>query len=258
MSSEVHRSVAAIFCETTTPGPRAARAFLFVAFVAALSVLAPRWAVGSAPVQKTLNGCVAGGTFYSISLDVRTGKPAKAYPMRIEGGPDLASYEGKKLSVSGLLYPGDRFVLNKGSRAIERGTCEGDEVGVIRKELILSYRIAGYKAAQKKEFDEALRLANVALAMDTNLCGTYIDRALTYNLKGDFADGAADIKRVTDGACVDPQGLNFLMLDELGATLEKAGKKSDAIDLYYMGLHSCESDMCREAMETSLRRAMGK
>ena len=70
--------------------------------------------------------------------------------------------------------------------------------------------------------------------------------------------GAADIKRVKDGMCVDPQGLNFLMLEELGATFEKAGKKSDAIDLYYMGLNSCDSDMCREAMEKSLRRAMGK
>jgi tetratricopeptide (TPR) repeat protein len=234
------------------------RAVVLITLFVAISMLAPRWAMASAPVKKTLDGCVAGGTFYSIALDARTGKPVKAYPMRIEGGPDLASYEGKKLSMSGLLYPGDRFLLDKGSRALEKGTCGADERAVIQKELIMAYRVAGYKAAQKKEFDEALRLANVALAMDTNLCGTYIDRALTYNLKGDFAAGAADIKRVTDGACVDPQGLNFLMLDELGATLEKAGKKSDAIDLYYMGLHSCESDMCREAMETSLRRAMGK
>ena len=178
--------------------------------------------------------------------------------MRPEGGPDLAPYEDKKLSMSGLLFPGDRFVLDKGSVPVDKGTCGVDERGVIRKELIMSYRVAGYKAAQKKEFGEALRLVNVALAMDTNLCGTYIDRALVYGLQGDFAAGAADIERVKDGTCSDTQPLNFLMLEELGATLEKAGKTADAVGLYHMGLNSCDSDLCREAMETSLRRATGK
>ena len=146
----------------------------------------------------------------------------------------------------------------KGSIVVVKETCDGDDRAVIQKEFIMSYRVAGYKAAQKKDFDEALRLVNQALDMDPTLCGTYIDRALIYNLKGDFAAGAADIKRVKEGACVDPQGLNFLILEEIGATLEKAGKKSDAIELYRMGLDSCQSDSCREAMDKSIRKATGK
>ena len=184
----------------------------------------PNFAMGSAPVKRTLTGCVVEGRFFSVSVDRRTNKPVKAYPMRVEQGPDLAPYEGKKLSMSGFLFPGDRFVL-EGSIVVVKQTCDGDDRAVIQKEFIMSYRVAGYKAAQKKDFDEALRLVNQALAMDTNLCGTYIDRALIYNLKGDFAAGAADIKRVKEGACVDPQGLNYLMLGGDGSNPREGGEE---------------------------------
>jgi hypothetical protein len=160
--------------------------------------------------------------------------------------------------MNGLLFRGDRFVLDRGSRSVEKGTCDADERVVIQKELIMSYRVAGYQAAQKKEFDNALRLVNAGLDTDRNLCGTYIDRALIYNLKGNFSAGAADIKRVKDGTCVDPQGLNFLMVQEIGETFERAGKKSDSIDLYYLGLNSCDSDICREGMEGILGKALAK
>jgi hypothetical protein len=228
---------------------------VLVVLFAAAPFLMPRLAMGSAPVKRTLTGCVVDGRFFSVSVDRRTNKPVKAYPMRVEQGPDLAPYEGKKLSMSGSLLPGDRFILEKGGLVVVEETCDGDDRAVIQKEFIMSYRVAGYKAAQKKDFDEALRLVNQALDMDTNLCGTYIDRALIYNLKGDFAAGAADIKRVKEGACADPQDLNFLIMREIGATLEKAGKKSDAIELYRMGLDSCQSDLCRERMDESLQTA---
>lgn len=243
---------------TEANGLRRARTVLLVALFTAVSMLAPHWAAGTAPVQRTLSGCVAGGTFYSITRDAQTGKPIKAYVIRIEGSPDLVPYEGKRLSMTGLLFPGDRFVLDKGNRPVDQGTCQDEEIGVIRKELIMSYRVAGYKAAQRKEFDEALRLNNQALIMDPNLCGTYVDRALIHNLKGDFNAGTADIRRVREGACVDPQGLNYLILLEIGETLERAGKQAEAIDVYYMGLNACDSDICRETMQKSLRKATAR
>jgi hypothetical protein len=60
---------------------------------------------------------------------------------------------------------------------------------------------------------------------------------------------------VKDGACVDSQGLNYLILEEMGATLEKSGKKDDAVELYKMGLLSCQSEMCRETMNKNMRKA---
>jgi len=73
---------------------------VLVAFFLAISLFASPRAMGTAPVQRTLNGCVAEGTFYNITIDARTGKPVKAYPMREEGGPDIAPYEGKKLPMT--------------------------------------------------------------------------------------------------------------------------------------------------------------
>jgi hypothetical protein len=230
---------------------------LFVVLLIATPFLTPDFALGSAPVKRTLTGCVVDGKFFSASVDRRTNKPVKAYPMRVEKGPDLGPYEGKKLSMSGFLFPGDRFVL-EGSIVVVKQTCDGDDRVVIQKEFIMAYRVAGYKAAQKKDFDEALRAVNQALDMDASLCGSYIDRALIYYLKGDFAAGAADVKRVKEGACVDPQGLNYLMLEEMGTILEKAGKKSEAVDLYRMGLDSCQSDMCRQKMDKSIQAATGQ
>lgn len=231
----------------------------FLIIFPAISFFIPATATGSMPVKKTLTGCVVGGRFFSISLDFQTNKPVKAYPMRIEKNLDLALYEGKTLSMDGFLLPGDRFVLMEGGvPEVVNEKCESDNLAVIRKEFIMEYRIAGYMAAKKKDFDEALRLVNWALGMDKTLCGTYIDRAHIYYLKGDFASGEADVRTVRNGACTDPQGLNYLMLEEMGAILEKTGKNTDAVELYKMGLDSCRSDMCRDTLNKNIRKATGK
>ncbi len=230
---------------------------LFIILCLAFPLLIPSNATGSMPVEKTLTGCVIGGRFFSISFDSQTGRPVKAYPVRIGQNINLASYEGKTISMDGSLLPGDRFILKEGSSmpVVIKEACEGDNLSVIRKEFIMEYRVAGYQAAKKKNFDEALKLVNWAMDMDKTLCGTYIDRAQIYYLKGDFSAGGADVKIVKDGACVDPQGLNYLILEEMGATLEKSGKKDDAIELYKMGLRSCRSEMCRETMNKNIKKA---
>lgn len=233
-------------------------AFLFI-LVQAVPLLTPAKAEGSMPVRKTLTGCVVGGRFFSVTRDAQTGKTVKAYPIRIEQNLDIASYEGKTISVTGSLLPGDHFILNKGGApVVTKQTCGKDNLNVIKKELIMGYRVAGYQAAKEKNFDEALKSVNRALHMDLTLCGTYVDRALIYYLKGDFTSGAADIKMVKHGKCTDPQGLNYLIMEEIGTILENSGKKADAINLYKMGIKACQSEMCRQTMNKALRKASGK
>lgn len=73
-------------------------------------------AQASMPVRRTITGCVVKGTL--ISDD--------GYQIRVRrtlGGPalDLRRYEGRRISVGGLLSPGDVFVLHSGPAAL--GAC---------------------------------------------------------------------------------------------------------------------------------------
>lgn len=232
--------------------------FLFL-LIQALALLTPAKIEASMPVRKTLTGCVVGGRFFSIMTDPQTGKPVKAYPIQIQQNFDIPSYEGKTISVSGSLLPGDRFIVTKGGTpAVIRDTCGRDNLNIIKKELIMEYRVAGYQEAKNKNFDKALRLTNKALYMDKTLCGTYVDRALIYYLKGDFVSGAADIKTVKRGRCTDPQGLNYLIMEEIGAILENSGEKADAVKIYKMGIEACQSEMCKQTMSKALRKVSEK
>ncbi|OPY12345.1 MAG: hypothetical protein A4E69_02265 [Syntrophus sp. PtaB.Bin138] len=231
----------------------------FVIMLMTINLLLPANVTGSMPVEKTLTGCVIKGQFFSVTIDSRTNRPVKAYQIRMGQDLDLAAYEGKTVSMTGDLLPGDRFILKRGVRPVViKGACDNDSISVIRKEFVMEYRVSAYQAAKKMNFAEALILANRALDLDKTLCGTYIDRAHIHYLKGDFASGAADIKWVREGRCADRQDLNFLLLEEIGITLEKAGRKTDAIEIYSMGLDSCRSDMCKETMDRGMKRAMVK
>ncbi len=64
----------------------------------------------SAPVYRSITGCVINGTLYSL----RKGNTAAGqnaiivYPMRVNG-LGLNQYEGQKVRLNGHLHPGDRF-----------------------------------------------------------------------------------------------------------------------------------------------------
>lgn len=64
----------------------------------------------SRPVDRNVNGCVAGGVLYDLyeSRDAAGKRTITAYPLKIKG-LDLSRYEGRKVSVQGKLSPGDRF-----------------------------------------------------------------------------------------------------------------------------------------------------
>lgn len=224
--------------------------FYFFAF------LIPLTAMGSMPVEKTLDGCVVGGRFFNVYKDSQTNLPSKAYPIRIEKNIDLSLFEGKTLSIAGTLLPGDRFFVKENDMPkVVSDTCDKGYLKVIKKEIIMEYRVAGYIEAKKNNFEEALKLVNWALDMDKTSCDSYVSRAQIYYLKGDYASGGEDIKTVKDGLCiVEPQGLNYLVLEEIGIMLEKSGRDTDASGLYKLGLTFCQSDMCRETMNKNIRR----
>jgi hypothetical protein len=78
--------------------------------VAALLLIGVEFSYSSAPVYRSITGCVINGTLYSL----RKGNTATAqnvivvYPMRVNG-LTLGPYEGQKVRLSGYLHPGDRF-----------------------------------------------------------------------------------------------------------------------------------------------------
>lgn len=228
---------------------------VFLALFLAAFFVTPPSASGSQPVPRTIKGCVIEAQVFDIWLDEKTNKPIKAYWINVEGGRDFTPYEGKTISLDGYLLPGDHFAVKKGAvPVVIKDTCDPDDRKIIEKEIIMRYRIAGYRAARKGDFDEGLRWTNKALDMDRTLCGTYLDRANIHYLKGDSISGSADIKTIRDKACVDPKGLNFLVIEEIGAILEKTGKKSEAKRLYRLGLDSCDSDICRKSMKNAMQK----
>ncbi|NPV04729.1 MAG: hypothetical protein HPY67_08360 [Syntrophaceae bacterium] len=82
-----------------------------LAFVSWLLSTAPLGA--SAPVSVTIRGCVTGGVLVSERTDFGTHVGEGKHRIRAlgpDGSPlDLAAYEGKRVTLSGHLSPGDRF-----------------------------------------------------------------------------------------------------------------------------------------------------
>jgi hypothetical protein len=82
---------------------------------------------GSAPVKARLVACVMDGRM--ITLDGYLISPEKL---------DLAKFQGQKISVEGLVYPGDYFKPSSAVRVL--GTCSSDEKLKLLPELARSYR----------------------------------------------------------------------------------------------------------------------
>lgn len=86
-----------------------------IGFIAALISLADAPANASKPVPKTIIGCVFNGELvssdgYEIRPRFRDGRT-----------PDLKKLEGRGVSISGDLLPGDAFILSKPPR--DTGPC---------------------------------------------------------------------------------------------------------------------------------------
>ena len=225
--------------------------WLIVLLIALLWV--PSMAGASRPVERRLTGCVVKGEFFSVSLD-REQKPVRAYRIRMKDGGDLRNYEGNAVVANGWLYPGDLFVMKRGSGPAVGGTCPESYRKVINREFLVDYVVAAHKAAEKGDFTNALGLAARALEIDPADCQTYVDRAYIYYLQGDFARGGQDVGKVKNGACADRSRLNFLVMEDVAKILARQGKKAEAMELYKMALESCRSDICRESVNKEIEK----
>ncbi len=226
--------------------------FVLICLLLAASVCLD--AQASQPVEKTLTGCVIDGQFYHIAFDGDGKRPVRAYRIRLRDGTALAPYEGKTITVGGMLLPGDAFRLKAGTGpVVESRTCSESFRKVINKEFITGYVVEAHKAARRKAFDEALALTGKALEMDPGYCETYIDRAYIHYLRNDPDAGRRDLRVVMDRRCPDREGLNFLIMGDVGKILVRQGKIAEALELYRMSLEACRSGLCRDAVNKDIR-----
>jgi hypothetical protein len=102
--------------------------------ILALALLLPgiEFSYSSAPVYKSITGCVIDGTLYSLQEgNTAAGKrEIIVYPMKVNG-PRLDKYEGQKVRLNGYLLPGDRFDADPKSLKII-GPCDRKSRDAIR------------------------------------------------------------------------------------------------------------------------------
>lgn len=96
------------------------------ALLLSLLALAPAAALASTPVNHRSEGCVLGGTAYSIYQ----GKTA--YAFNLPQGFNLKPYEGKKVVLEGELSPGDFFTPRNNTMKI-LGPCDAASKKLIGK-----------------------------------------------------------------------------------------------------------------------------
>ena len=216
---------------------------------------------GSRPVPRVLTGCVVEGQFYSVSLREPDMTPVHAYRIRIVGSLDLSPYEGKTITLTGMLSPGDRFNLKPGTEPLVLGAvCSPSYLKVITRGFIFDYVVAAHKEAEKKKFGAALTLIDKAFAIDPGDCQTYIDRAYVYYLAGDFEAGRRDVRTVTTRSCANTGRLNFLIMEDVGKILRSHGKRDEALELYEASLAACRSTICSDKVKKDIDdlKASGK
>jgi hypothetical protein len=208
-------------------------------------------ATASKPIKRTLDGCVVDGTFYSVS---------DAHAYRISpGNVDLKPLEGKAVSMTGWLSPGDRFELEKGaSPTVVAATCPADKLRPIHREKVVRLRVDASYAADAGDLAGAEKKMAAAIALMTPPdCDTLTDRAHLMAKKGDLAAAGKDIAAIkAKKACVvDKPTMNPLLLKDLGKTLVGKGDKKLAVQAFEIALANCDGDWCRPDISKELEAA---
>ena len=214
-----------------------------------LFLLAPSVAVASRPVERTLTGCVLENRFYSVY-------PDHAYLIKISPPLDLTAYEGKTVSMKGLLYPGDTFAPQAGSLTIVNDTCSAQSRKSINGIFLVRYRIQALDMAKKGRFTDALAMMTKAFEIDGRACDSYTDRAQVYCLMNNFDGAEKDLAVLKNNGCTDPKRANYLLLEDLGQCLEGKGRNRGAFEAYRLALESCitrGSGLCREPIEKRIK-----
>lgn len=191
----------------------------------------------SMPVERVLAGCVIDDIFYSVN--------GRAYRIRTGDSLDLHPFDGKAVSLRGLLYPGDRFQADTSARPEVNGACPTAALRLIQKEKAVDLRVAAKVLAKAGDFDQALDL--IARAMATLApaeCDTFTDRAYVFALKGDIPSAANDLTTIKAKKCAIDRHMNWLLLQDVGDVLLAKGDKSAAIEAFELALMACDGAQC--------------
>lgn len=216
-----------------------------------LCLLVPAVAHASKPVKKTATGCVIRKTFFLVDGDT-------AYRFSIP--IDLAPYEGKLITMKGLLYPGDRFTLEDGTQPqVKAAKCPAASLRPIKRIEAMDLRLAAGRAAKDGDYGRALELSNEAIAVITPAdCDAYVDRATVHVQKKDLPPAKADLALVKAKKKCVSKGLNWLLLQDLAKEFVDKGDKPSAVIALELARVACTSDLCKPDIERALAEAKAK
>ncbi len=207
-------------------------------------------ALASKPVKRTLTGCVVDKAFYSVDQ--------RAYRIALPDAFDLAPFEGQGVAISGLLYPGDRFEPDEGTRPVQKQkVCPTASIRAIKHDTVVRFRVdAGY-AADAGDFVKAMDLIGQAMAYVTPPeCDTFTDRATILAQKGDLAAAKKDLAVIrARKQCYVAGKMNPLLLQDVAKAMMAKGDKKGAIEALKLANAACDGSWCRDDITKELAEA---
>ncbi len=213
-------------------------------------VFAAGAAEASKPVKRTLTGCVVDKVFYSVD--------GRAYPISLAQTVDLTPFEGQGVAITGLLYPGDRFEPDAGTKPVQKQkVCPDASLRLIKHETVVRFRVdAGY-AADAGDFTKAMDLIGKAMAFVTPPeCDTFTDRAHILAQKGDLAAAKKDLAVIrAKKQCYVAGKMNPLLLQDVAKAMMAKGDKKGAVDALKLANAACDGNWCRDDITKELAEA---
>ena len=206
----------------------------------------------SKPVKKTATGCVIKGTFFLVD-----GTHAYRFSLDL----DLKPFEGKLITMKGLLYPGDRFTLEDGTQPqVKAATCPAASLRPIKRIEAIDLRLAAGRAVKDGDFGRGVELSNEAIAVITPAdCDAYVDRATIFAQKGDLDAAKADLALIkARKKCVVDRRMNWLLLQDLAKAFVDKGDKPSAVTALLLAKAACDSTLCKPDIEKALAEARKK
>ncbi|MEO7094555.1 MAG: hypothetical protein ABI175_14965 [Polyangiales bacterium] len=226
------------------------RALNALGVVVVLALAAPH-AEASKPVKQTLKGCVADKVFFSID-------GTRAYRISLPEAFDVAAFEGQGISISGLLYPGDRFEPDEGVKpTLTTKTCPVPAMRAIKNDFVVRLRIDAQKLAEGGDFVQAHVLIDKAFAMLTPpACDSFSDRAEILAREGDTKGVSKDLAVIrARKQCYVAGKVNPLLVEDVGKVLLAKGEKKLAVEALELANKVCDGNWCREDIKKELAEA---
>jgi tetratricopeptide (TPR) repeat protein len=204
------------------------------------------WSHASEPIPRSLTGCVIEGIFFSVRGDASVRKANK-----IITNLDMASYEGKKIVLRGMLSPGDRLQLN--SKEVEiLGDCSPEWRSAIDEGLAWHYESEAKSAAQKGDRRSAWNFIDRAIQLRSDHCSFYFTRAGLFERDGKIDLAIRDAEQAVHMGGDHCQ--TYPQLEYLADLLLKARILPEALKAYHQALEACGYPPDRE----KIREKIGK